>query len=222
MIVDESLFGPLRSVFGGTRQELPLLSPSARDIGFDKWAQLRKSVTKDLFTPTHEIFADDLPEPADYGDVGRGKLEIVLLLAFLRHIPVLAGGHRWLALRHQSGGIQCHQPQFIARRLMPRTPIYPALRKIARDRWPSGPGDRYPMGDASQAARLRSDLGKLGMDCKHTSYCMDESVYPIDATPAALGIVAEETLTFSDLIANFDPGFERRNLAIIILTTNSD
>jgi hypothetical protein len=222
MIVDESFFGPLRSMFGGTKQELPLLSPSVRDIGFDKWAQLRRSLPKKLFTPTHEIFADDLPEPTDYGDAGRGKLEIVLLLAFLRHIPVLAGGHRWLALDHQSGGILRHHPQFIARRLMPRASIYPALRKIARDRWPSGPGDRYSMGDASQAARLRSDLGKLGMDCEHTSYCLDESVYPIDATPAALGVVTDESLTLSGLIANFDQGFERRNLAIIILTTNSD
>jgi hypothetical protein len=60
------------------------------------------------------------------------------------------------------------------------------------------------------------------MDCEHKSYCLDESVYRIDATPAALGIVTDESLTLSGLIANFDPRFERRDLAIIILTTNSD
>ena len=214
MIVDEEFFSPFRPTFGGDRQELHPFWWSKMDV--------EEVLPRGMFSATWVEFQDDMPEPDSYGDTGRDQLEIVLLLAFLEHVPVLVSGIPWLALVHQAGGVACDHPQFIARRLRPRPSIYPKLRRIARDRWPNDAGDRYDPSCLVQTSKLKLDLNQLGLTCDHTIHCFTEGVYPIDATDEAISIVSEEYFVLADLIVDFDPCFERSNLAILILSANSD
>jgi hypothetical protein len=213
--VTEELLMHLRITYGSWVATLPLPIAVARY----PW---------DFFTGTWIAFADDLPMPTQYGSGPKGAdaLEIVAVLAFTQSLPPLAADLTWLALDHQCGGINCNHFCFVGTRLKLRPEIYPVLRKIARDRWPLGPHDHISKDDektyATQKAAYKIDLKALSLSCDTVEDYLTESLYPIDATQENLERIAENPPRIFDLIATNEQSSRGANLAIFILTANSD
>jgi hypothetical protein len=182
----------------------------------------------DFFTGTWIAFADSLPEPTQYGDgpEGRDALEIVAVLAFTQSLPPLTRDLIWLGLDHQYAGTDCCHIEFVATRLNVRAEVYPLLRKIARDRWPSGLHDQittdYAWTKEPLRADYRRDLKALGLSCETVVNFFAEALYPIDATQENLDRIAENPPRISDLISSNEQSRWGANLVIFILTANSD
>jgi hypothetical protein len=213
MIVTEELLAPYRKdggpiVLGGHSQSLASLRPN-------------------LFTPTDEAFRLDWSNHTHTGTprIAREKLEIILVLAFARSVPVLKPGREWLALYHQCGGYSCTGEIMIATRLTPRASVLSTLQLVAREGFfaESGRFDRSQL-LASRIASYVAALASIGLDCEGTWRYLAESLYPIDATQDNLCLVAEDAPDLNS-VADWK-GFVRARYTvdpvIFFMTENSD
>lgn len=203
MIVSEQTLSPLRSKSGGV------------------WV---RDLPKNFFTSTDEAFRSDWPDLEEWfkrGKTAKDVLEVVLVLAFTKTVPVLSPGREWLALQHQCGGINCEQLRMVATRLTPRPSIYAALRDIAREGYGISHFNRSDV-LASRIANYVEALKRIGVDCECTYRELTESVYPIDAIDENLARVAEDAPNLSDLAADYRPVRFDPNTVIFFLAENSD
>jgi hypothetical protein len=153
----------------------------------------------------------------------KALLEVVVVFAFVRDVPVLKLGRDWLALKHQCGGLLCERQYMVATRLKARPSIYPSLRQIARDGWAAEDG-RFSRIDllASRISNYVAALRRIGVDCECTWRYLTEGVYPIDATDDNLDCLAEDAPKLSDLAVNYAPARYDSNVAIFVLAENND
>jgi hypothetical protein len=180
-----------------------------------------------IFTSTDEAFRSDWANHRSPGSrsISKERLEIVLVLAFVRTLPVLRPGREWLALDHQCGGYSCAHEVMIATRLIPRPSVLPALQLIAREGFYAATGhfDRHQL-LASRIASYVTSLARIGLDCECTWRYLTESLYPIDATQDNLHRVAGDAPDL-DSMADWK-GFSRArysdNPVILFMTENSD
>jgi hypothetical protein len=176
-----------------------------------------------FFTPTHNAFRFDSENPTTPENPHDPKhtLEIVLVLAFTRNVPVLKPGREWLALVHQAGGYSCETQGMIATRLTPRPSVLSSLQLIAREGY--GAENRHSL-LSSRIVSYVAALTRIGVDCECTWSFLTESLYPIDATQRNLDQVAEGA---PDLETISDWKFHSRarycsDPAIFFMTQNSD
>jgi hypothetical protein len=180
-----------------------------------------------LFTPTDEVFQSDWSNHRSPGSASVlvERLEVVLVLAFARSIPVLTPGREWIGLRHQCDGYSCAGEIMIATRLTPRASVLPALQTIGREGFFAESGHFYS-GQvlASRIASYVAALGQIGVDCESTWRYLTESLYPIDATQENLNRLSKDAPDLAT-IANWS-GFIRARYAadpvIFFMTENSD
>lgn len=152
-------------------------------------------------------------------------LQVVAVLAFTEHVPVLKPGREWIALSHQAGGYSNEHVLMIATRLESRPYLKPALNAIAREGYFAEDG-RFNKNNilASRIAKYVTALDELNLDCESSWRLLTESVYPIDATQDNLDRLAVDAPALDD-IADWT-GFIRARFssdpAILLLTENSD
>jgi hypothetical protein len=204
-----------------------LLAPYRKDgspISIDGISQsLLRHHGTNLFTPTDVAFRSDWANHRSAGIAGisRERLEIILVLAFTRSVPVLRPGREWLALYHQCGGGSCECETMIATRLIPRASALSTLQLIAREGFDAETGhfDRSQV-LASRIANYVATLARIGLNCEGTWRYLTESLYPIDATQDNLNRVAEDAPDLESL------GLPRARYAIdpviFFMTENSD
>jgi hypothetical protein len=180
------------------------------------------------FTDTSDAFRFDLENltvPEDPRDP-KERLEIVLVLAFTRNVPVLKPGREWLALDHQAGGHSCERQSMIATRLTPRPSVLSSLRLIAREGY--GAQNGWFQRDTVLSSRIVAyvaALARIGVDCECTWSYLTESLYPIDATQGNLDRVAEDAPDL-ETIADWKGHHSRARYCpdpvIFFMTNNSD
>lgn len=217
MLITEADLGPYRIANGktGTDTSLPFIGWGTR--------YLRVLLPNELFTPSWEIFQFRNCRKEDINVGDPTTLEIVLLLAFTESVPVLSRTYQWMAIEHQGGGISTRHPRFIATQLTPRPSVYPALCKLARDRWFAHRGNLYQERiTAEDIATYHNDLIKIGVNCDYSYPHLIESVYPIDATQANLDVLAEDAPRLERITVPPTNIHDRKNLAMFVLTDNSD
>jgi hypothetical protein len=153
-------------------------------------------------------------------------LNVAIVFAFWKKIPVLPADRTWIGLQHQVGGHACNNPSFIATEIFVRPNLYGALRQIARDRWPGGragwDGAHYSWGSIPKEAiaRYRSELAGMGLSYSGDRLC--EGIYPFDATQQNLDVVAEAPLSLASLGVNDNEMANRVEASFLILAPNSD
>jgi hypothetical protein len=180
-----------------------------------------------LFTATDKVFQSDWSNHRSPGSssVLVERLEVVLVLAFARSVPVLLPDRKWVGLSHQCGGYSNTGEIMIATRLTPRASVLPTLQTIAREGFFAENG-HFDSGQvlASRIASYIAALGQIGVDCESTWRYLTESLYPIDATQENLTRLAEDAPDLAT-IANWS-GFIRARYAndpvIFFMTENSD
>lgn len=208
-----------------------LLAPYRKDgslISIDGVSQsLLRYRGTNLFTPTDVAFRSDWANhrSAGIGDISSEKLEIVLVLAFTRCVPVLRADRAWLALYHQCGGYSCECETMVATRLTPRASVLSTLQLIAREGFYAETG-HFDRGQrlASRIVSYVAALARIGLDCESTWPYLTESLYPIDATQDNLNRVAEDAPDLDRLVDW--KGLVRARYAIdpviFFMTENSD
>jgi hypothetical protein len=175
MIVTEEILRPYRSKGGLVN----IVHGSFPDIFFTQTSDAFRFHSENPTTP------ENLRNPKE-------TLEIVLVLAFTRNVPVLKPGREWLALVHQAGGYSCETQGMIATRLTPRASVLSSLQLIAREGY--GAENGYFNRSSLLSSRILSyvaALKRIGVDCECTWSYLTESLYPIDATQSNLDQVAE-------------------------------
>jgi len=203
-----------------------MLAPYRKDggpVSIDGIFQSLLRLDTNLFTPTDVAFRSDWANHRSAGipGISREKLEIILVLAFTRSVPVLRPDREWLALYHQCGGGSCECETMIATRLAPRTSVLPTLHLIAREGFDAETG-HFDRGQvlASRIANYVAALARIHLDCESTWRYLTESLYPIDATQDNLNRVAEDAPDLESL------GLPRARYAIdpviFFMTENSD
>lgn len=180
-----------------------------------------------LFTHTGLEFASEWSNGVSSAtfDAMRERLQIVLVLAFTRSVPILKPGREWLALEHQCGGYACEQQRMVATRLTPRASVLPALKRIAREGLYAESG-HFNRRDilASRIADYVASLASMGLDCEASWGYLSESLYPVDATQKNLNRVAENGPSL-ELLADWSNVVRARyskDPVIFFMTENSD
>jgi hypothetical protein len=208
MIVTEEILRPYR-LKGGL---VNIVHRSFPDILFTQTADAFRLESENLTTP------ENLRDPKE-------TLEIVLVLAFTRNVPVLMPGREWLALVHQAGGHSCEQQTMTATRLTPRRSVLSSLQLIAREGYGAENG-WFKRGSlrSSRIVSYVAALSRIGVDCECTWSYLTESLYPIDATQGNLDRVAEDAPDL-ETIADWKGHSRARycsDPAIFFMTENSD
>jgi len=180
----------------------------------------------EFFTQSSEVFELERPSPNEEASSDpKEALEIVAVLAFTRHAPVLRPGREWLAIDHQCGGYACEQQRMIATRLNLRPSISSEMLRVAQVGYfaESGHFNRDSL-LASRIAAYIAALARIGLDCECTRRFLTESLYPVDATQENLNRIAEDAPDL-DSIAHRN-GHSRARYsdqpAVFFLTQNSD
>jgi hypothetical protein len=208
-----------------------MLAPYRKDGGPISIDGISQSLLRDrgtnLFTPTDVAFRSDWANHRNAGIAGisREKLEIILVLAFTRSVPVLRPDREWVALYHQCGGDSCECETMIATRLTPRISVLSTLQLIAREGFYAETG-HFDRGQrlASRIVNYVATLARIGLDCESTWPYLTESLYPVDATQDNLNRVAEDAPDL-DRLADGKRFVRARyaiNPVIFFMTENSD
>ena len=145
--------------------------------------------------------------------------EPVARLAYTTSIPKLTPGLDWWAVEHQAGGHLCDHPRFVGVRLSIRPPMVVPLRDLARQYFEAAGGHFYRDSVlASDVVRYVEKLAAWGVSCDRSYRLLQEGVYPIDATPEALALIADNPPNLGVVQNPSNYG----GLAIVILAENSD
>jgi hypothetical protein len=178
-------------------------------IGLPGVAAFASPLPGHFFSSSHDLF----PELAD--DSG----DTVAMLAFTTSLPTLAPRLEWLAVDHQSGGLCCDHPHFVGLRLAIRPAMVEPLRNLARHYYEAAGGHFYSANVlASDIVSYVGKLADLGVTCDRSYRLLQEGVYPIDATPEALALIADNPPELDIVQDRLGYG----GLAILILAENSD
>ena len=155
-------------------------------------------------------------------------LEVVVLLAFMERVPKLPSGRQWYALHQQADGHSCGQYYFVGTQIIPRRSLYPALRQVARDRYPGGRAgwdgshffstEKHPDPELLQA--YRSQIAEIGFE--YSGNWLVESIYPLDVSQKSLEILTEDSLLLRDFGINSSSDIGATGAVFLVLSENSD
>ncbi len=178
-------------------------------IGLPNVGAFASTLPGHFFSGSHDLF----PELAN--DVG----DTVAMLAFTTSLPTLAPSLEWLAVDHQAGGLCCDHPHFVGVRLAIRPAMVEPLHGLTRHYYEAAGGHFYSANVlASDIVSYVEKLANLGVTCDRSYRLLQEGVYPIDATPEALALIADNPPALDVVQDRLGYG----DLAILILAENSD
>ena len=114
----------------------------------------------------------------------RSSSEVLAFFVYRSIVPPLLSHVKWVALQHQSGGLQCSHPHFIGFELSLTEKARDQFRKIAAHFYNHHTGYFGPTSaTAEDLDAYRAMLAPLGLTCDVVHSDLHESFYPVDATP---------------------------------------
>lgn len=196
------------------------------DLPVDGWPAHRDRLPEPLPLPP-DLEKDDhdgamawLRENADRFNAA---FDVVLMLAFLEHIPVLSShaGTTWMALEHKVAGTMCGIVRLVGVRLTPRPEARAAFKAIARHWYGSDLCSGRPL--LSQLREYQDAVQRVGVDCNRSWWHLCEGIYPVDHSQEALAMLAVDPPDLDSLFGDPRPyGGAERLARLVWLAPNSD
>jgi hypothetical protein len=222
----EKHLGPLRktSLYDGQMISLQFLQRahalSLHPEVHQAWAALKWLHTME--TPASEWLGKAFVDQAT-SDL-QEEIGVVAFVAFLDRVPVLADGHPWCLLEHQTSGHGCRQIRFLGTRLAVKPDVESEFTRIAAH-WYGKYLGCFGLPSLSELAEYRAQLQELGLDCNSPSTypVLTEAFYPIDLSQEAIDKICMQPFALDSIFGRPRPyGHPAHYATLIFVAPNSD
>jgi hypothetical protein len=221
----ESVLAPLRKFDPFDNRMISLRSIGFADNPFEPperrkaWAAVKWTDTSD--PPISEWLG--ITENASSHDDALRNMRVAAFIGFMDFVPVLADGHPWCLLDHQTAGHACSHVRFVARHVLLNAEIEFEWLRIAAHWYNQQLGWDLPA--LGSLIEYRAQLQRIGLDCNSskTYRYLKEGFYPVDLSQDVMDRICLRSFGLDSMLGEPRPYGRIEHYAILaIVAPNSD